>query len=163
MFAASVAYDKWVGRYLVSAICDDTQLPRVLLAVSAVDSVTDYWSMFSAPAENEVGQRHDSKLPGGCCGAGFQGSRKSQGPLAALTPWTTYLHAMPTTRSHRQPSSWDCANGERAVPDYSQVRSGTNMDWQTNMRWGRRPPQHVPLQAARPMRVPAHGLLSGGA
>jgi len=73
VFAASVAYDKWVGRYMITAICDDTLFPRVLLAVSAVDSVTDYWNLYAAPAENEL-------------------------------------------------TSWQCANGERAVPDYAQVR-----------------------------------------
>jgi hypothetical protein len=52
-----VAYDKWVGRYMISAICDDVEFPYVLLAVSAVDSVTDYWNLYAVPATNEVGNK----------------------------------------------------------------------------------------------------------
>jgi hypothetical protein len=72
VFAATVAYDKWVGRYMIAAICDDTQFPRVLLAVSTSDSVTDYWNLYSAPAENEVtGKdrgRRGSRAGGPACG-----------------------------------------------------------------------------------------------
>jgi hypothetical protein len=53
VFAAAVAYDKWVGRYLISAICDDYLAPKVLLAVSTSDSVTGYWALYSAPADNQ--------------------------------------------------------------------------------------------------------------
>lgn len=52
MFAASVAYDKWVGRYLISAICDDYLNPKILLAVSSADTVTAYWNLYSVPADN---------------------------------------------------------------------------------------------------------------
>ncbi|KAI8465911.1 MAG: hypothetical protein J3K34DRAFT_524975 [Monoraphidium minutum] len=75
VFSAAVAYDKWVGRYMISAICADWLNPRILLGVSTVDSVTDYWTLYSAPADNE-------------------------------------------------PTSWRCANGKRAYPDYSQARGG---------------------------------------
>ena len=54
VFSAAVAYDKWVGRYMISAICDDLLEPKILLAVSVVDSVTDYWSLYSVPARNTV-------------------------------------------------------------------------------------------------------------
>jgi hypothetical protein len=40
---------------MITAICDDTAFPKVLLAVSSSDSVTDYWNLYSAPATNEVG------------------------------------------------------------------------------------------------------------
>jgi hypothetical protein len=72
VFAAAAAYDKRVGRYLVSAICDDWLDPRIVLAVSASDSVTGYWNLYSAPADNV-------------------------------------------------PTSWKCSNGERALPDFSQL------------------------------------------
>jgi hypothetical protein len=72
VYAAAVAYDKWVGRYMISAICNDVLRPRILLAVSTVDSVTDYWTQYAVSADNTD-------------------------------------------------TSWDCANGKRAFPDYSQV------------------------------------------
>ena len=73
VFSAAVAYDKWVGRYMISAICNDVLKPRILLAVSTVDSVTDYWTLYAVTADNSA-------------------------------------------------TSWDCANGFRAFPDYSQAR-----------------------------------------
>ena len=53
VFAMSAAYDKWVGRFMISAICDDWRNPKILLAVSASDSVTGYWNLYSVPAENQ--------------------------------------------------------------------------------------------------------------
>lgn len=53
VFSLAAAYDKWVGRYLIAAICDDWLRPRVVLAVSATDSVTGYWNLYSAPAEHQ--------------------------------------------------------------------------------------------------------------
>jgi hypothetical protein len=47
-----VKYDKWVGRYVISAVCDDWLHPRILLAVSATDSVTGFWNLYSVPADN---------------------------------------------------------------------------------------------------------------
>ena len=52
VFAASLAFDKQAGRFLIAAVCGDYQLPRVVLAVSGGGGVTGAWNLYSAPADN---------------------------------------------------------------------------------------------------------------
>ena len=90
VFAPALAYDKWVGRYLVAAICDDYLSPKVLLAVSTSGAATGYWALYSVPADNA-------------------------------------------------PTSWRCANGARAWPDYAKLgynRDGVFVTWTAICREG---------------------------
>lgn len=90
VFAPALAYDRWVGRYLVAAICDDYLSPKVLLAVSTSGAATGYWALYSAPADNA-------------------------------------------------PTSWRCANGARAWPDYAKLgynRDGVFVTWTAVCREG---------------------------
>lgn len=52
VFAASLAFDKAVGRFIVTAICGDFLRPRILLATSTSESVVGFWNLYSAPADN---------------------------------------------------------------------------------------------------------------
>jgi hypothetical protein len=88
IFAAAAAYDKFVGRYLMTAVCDDYLNPRILLAVSSLDGITDYWSLYSVPADNQPttwkcsnGRRAypdytQVRLFGSCWGSGFLQAQK---------------------------------------------------------------------------------------